>query len=634
MESNPVYESHNADFQSSRSRVLGNFRLRWRPTDIVSLEADFSYDRSDVNNTNFFHKGYRSVDPSIVNEGLLSKSNNFSSAINGSVTAAVNESFGQFNTVTKARVLLERDRNEFFSARTARLAVDGVPDLDVGEQAENRVSSSQTEVRSLGYFLSTQLDYADRYIVDALIRRDGSSLFGSEERWNWYYRLSGAYRMAQESWWPIDFIDEFKLRASYGTAGNRPGFSSQYETFSVSGGQISKGTLGNRLLKPELAQEQEYGIDMILAGRISLGVTYAKTVTEEQILSVPLAGFFGFGSQVRNAGTLESKTWEGTLQAALIQQRSLGWNVNFVIDQTEQEITELGVPAYRTGPGAAFYIRQGEPFGRMWGHRWAATCSEIRTDRDGDGTFELPYGAGDNSCLVANGGAYQVNDDGYLVAVGTDRDYTEKLFSSTITLDGVDYNWGFPFYAYEEMENPITGQIDTSNFLPIGNTQPDFNFGIGNNFRVGGFTLYALFDAQIGGDIYNNTRQWAHRESNNWEVDQTDKDETLKKPISYYNTLYDVNAVNNHFVEDGTFVKFRELQLRYTFGRNQLENVLGGFVKRVSLSLTGRNLLTWTDYTGFDPEVSTSNSEAAVFRFDGFEYPNYRTITGAIEIEF
>jgi hypothetical protein len=87
-------------------------------------------------------------------------------------------------------------------------------------------------------------------------------------------------------------------------------------------------------------------------------------------------------------------------------------------------------------------------------------------------------------------------------------------------------------------------------------------------------------------------------------------------------------------VEDGSFIKFRELSLRYTFNRNMLEPLFGNFIKRVSLSIIGRNLFTFTDYLGYDPEVASSNSEGAVFRVDDFQYPNYRTFTGAIEIEF
>jgi len=94
-----------------------------------------------------------------------------------------------------------------------------------------------------------------------------------------------------------------------------------------------------------------------------------------------------------------------------------------------------------------------------------------------------------------------------------------------------------------------------------------------------------------------------------------------------------VNASNSHFVEDATYLKFREMSIQYTFNRNVLEHLFGGRLQRVSISFIGRNIKTWTNYTGFDPEVSTTG-DAGIYRFDGFGYPNYRTWTGAVEIEF
>ena len=112
-----------------------------------------------------------------------------------------------------------------------------------------QLESSQTDIRSSGYFATLGADYAGKYIFDGLIRRDGSSLFGPEERWNQYYRLSGSWRMTEESWWPFRSITEFKPRLSRGTAGGRPDFNDQFETFAfVAGGGLTKATLGNRFL--------------------------------------------------------------------------------------------------------------------------------------------------------------------------------------------------------------------------------------------------------------------------------------------------------------------------------------------------------------------------------------------------
>jgi len=621
VESNPVYSARNNDEQARRSRFLGNMRVRWRPTTIFDVEADFSFDRSDRNNTVYRFKGFRLTDAPFEDPGLLVKNNTLDQAINASITAALTKSFGSFNSVTKARALLERADEEFFSAEANEFVVGDVKDLDAGNPALNQISSSTEHIRSLGYFFSTQVDFKDRYIVDALIRRDGSSLFGSDQRWQWYYRLSGAYRLSEEPWWPFGgFLNEFKLRASQGTAGGRPQFSAQYETYNVSGGTVSKATLGNKELKPEFSTETELGADLMAWGRLSLGLTYARSVVEDQLLQVPLPGYTGFGTQWRNAGTLESKTWEGSLEASVIQGRNFNWNLTLVADRTRQVITEFNLPAQLQD--GIYYIRKGEKLGTMYGHRWAKTCAEI---------FDPTLGFGQNC------DQFQLNDDGYLVPVGTGNVWTDgidkNLYGSTITIGGVTYAWGLPFRAQEIVTDPQTGQLDTTDFLPIGNTFPDVNLGFTNTFSLKGFSLHVLFDGSLGGQIYNNTRQWPHREHNAWETDQSAKPPNQRKSIDYYTRLYDVNADNSHFVEPGWFVKFRELQLRYSFDLRG-RSFLGGLVQGVRLSLIGRNLKTWTDFSGYDPEVTIGAGSSVWKRYDAFDYPPFRTVTGSIELEF
>ncbi len=394
---------------------------------------------------------------------------------------------------------------------------------------------------------------------------------------------------------------------------------------------MSKDNLGNIDLKPEKATEDEFGVDFIVGGRISVEVTHAKSKVEDQILAVPLAGFFGYSSQWRNAGTLETRTWEGTVQAAIIQKPDVGWTLNFVIDRTRQTITEFNLPAFRTGPGSSFFVRTGEKLGTMYGDKWASTCSDVLT---GSG-----FSSG-NSCLTENGGNFDVNDEGFLVAVGAGNQFTDGIdqsfYGSSIDIDGTNFVWGYPIKSFGVTTQTLTdGSVftDTTNFLQIGQTQPDFNFGVGNTLRYKGFSLYTLFDAQIGGDVYNNTRQWPHREFNAWEVDQGGKTENLKKPIQYYAVLYNVNATNSRFVEDATYLKFRELSLRYSFNRGQLEGFANGLLNRVSVSVVGRNIKTWTGYKGYDPEVAEGGNQG-IFRFDGFEYHNFKTWTGSVEIEF
>src|SRR6185436_634532 len=109
--------------------------------------------------------------------------------------------FGGLTLRSTLRALIERENNQTTTSNGTRFATPGVRSLNNAQ--DRQVSSSETEIRSSGYFVTLGADYDGKYIFDGLVRRDGSSLFGPEERWNQYYRLSGSWRMAEESWWPF-----------------------------------------------------------------------------------------------------------------------------------------------------------------------------------------------------------------------------------------------------------------------------------------------------------------------------------------------------------------------------------------------------------------------------------------------
>jgi hypothetical protein len=164
---------------------------------------------------------------------------------------------------------------------------------------------------------------------------------------------------------------------------------------------------------------------------------------------------------------------------------------------------------------------------------------------------------------------------------------------------------------------------------PIGNSVPDYKWGLSNNLTWKGLSVYGLVDAQRGGSIYNSTRQSLYQNSRHLDNDQFGKPLSQKKTPGYYNALYSTDDPVDYFVEDASFVKLREVALRYSFGQTQ-----AGFLRRigsdrVTLGLIGRNLYTWTSYSGMDPEVGS-----ILRRRDDFGYPTYRTITGMLEVIF
>jgi TonB-linked SusC/RagA family outer membrane protein len=633
---NPIYTMSTQDILMERGRYLGSVNARWSPLSWFELDGNFSIDRLDANREVFRPKGFRNIQ-GIEQGGNLTHRIDRTEGLNGSLTANFRRRFGDLGTTTQVRYLMEREdfnRTETEGSEFTAFGVwsfDNIPDAN--ESAESRFEP----IRRDGFFVITGLDYKDRYIVDALARQDGSSLFGPDERRHWYYRGSAAYRLAEEPWFNIRGLDELKLRYSIGSAGREPNFTAQYETYSVEGGSITPVTLGNRDLKPEFAVEHEMGIEALFLGRFSLDLTYARADIKDQILSVPSLAYTGFSSQIRNAGRLESNTYEATLNAQVFRGRNFTWNTRLLFDRTRHKITELDVPAYQDGPsteqglGNVFYIRKGETLGTFYGFQFAEQCGH------------LPEGV---DCSQ-----FQVNDDGYLVWVGgagswqngwntyTDENGETRHWwgtTSPITIRGQAIRWGEPFQA--EAFDPISGERAT--FLPLGNTTPKYRLGFANTFTWRGFVVYGLFESVQGFYVYNQPLQWATFQSYSGIMDQSGQPEALQKPTGYYSRLYGASGLqpSSAFVHDGSFVKLRELSLRYRPSAEFLSRLpLARGLDGMTLSITGRNLITWSDYDGYDPDVGESGGNigsASLGRVDGYNYPPFRTLTLGVELNF
>ncbi len=609
VEENPLYFLRYNDRDDFRRRVMSSMSLKWSPVDWANITGSLSYDRSNQSYNSHYPIGFIDINGAGTNvDGRYIKTTAFDQGINGDLRFMATRTFGDLTAKLTASSLYEQAKYDGFDADGRDFAVGGVRNLSNTAADDRYLSSWQQEVTGISNMGGVMLDYDDKYIADFFFRKEGSSLFGPDDRWHNYSRFAVAYRISEEPFWFLPMFNEFKLRLTSGTAGSRPRFTARFETWDISGGVASKGNLGNKALIPEFQTETEMGIDATLLDRFSLSATYVAATTENQILYVPLAGYYGYGNQWQNAGTLDNESIEAEFNAALVNTSSFSWNVGITYySQSKSEITKLDIPAYRRGP---FYIKEGEPMGSMWGAKWVENVSDLPSE--------------------ATASEFDTNDDGYVVWVGSGngwKDGISKELWGTTSADG--YKWGIPIKQLDD---------EGSNFMKLGETLPDFDLGISNTLQFGGLEIYALIDGQVGGNIYANTNQWGLRELKLGIVDQAGKAEGEKKPGLYYATLYDVNATNSHFVEEGTFFKLRELSVTYSLNRNQLGNVLGGAISKVSVGVVGRNLITWTNYTGYDPEVGRAGDfdlgSAVIARYDGFGYPNFRTISGVFEIEF
>lgn len=600
---NPLWrEASGRENLDRRARSLMNLTTRYNPLTWLTVQAEGSYDRADHNDYTYTPKGTpTSITADVPSDGSLEFGNAYHDNLNGSISATAMQNFGDMTARLTLRGVAEREKSVSTSAEGENFTVIEIPDISAARTRD--AGSSLEEIRSSGFMAQTGIDYGGRYVVDALVRRDGSSLFGPSARWNTYYRVAGAWLMGQESWFPLEQFNEFKLRYALGTAGSRPDFEDQFETWTVSGttGQISKGFLGNRELRPEVTTEHEAGVDFILANKYSVELSYIYQKTKDQIIQMSLPAHIGYSVQWQNSGIMEGRTLEATVQANIVSRADFSWSATLVADRTRSKIVQWNRPCYIDGLNN---VCAGASLSEMWGDRFYKSLSDLPE--------HLPAEE------------FQVNDDGYLVWVGAGNSWQDGLWGTQGSIAGRTFKWGHPVRDLND--------AGFANIQQIGYSAPDVQLGWLNNVRWHGVTLHTQVHAQVGGQVYNATRQRLYQHGRHGNLDQHGKPGYAKKTVDYYFTLYNAMDPTSEFVEPGSFVKLREVSLQYRLSRGQLTSFgrLGSIAPEgLTFGVNGRNLLTITRYQGFDPEVGN-----VLQRRDSFQYPNTRNFTGFVEITF
>ena len=601
---NPLYGLSQRAITNDRDRFTGTFKVRYRPLNWLTAESNVNYDVANQSYKAFRPLGFLSSGGA-KDKGELDQTASSDRSYNTGATLTANKTWNWLSNTTKIAYVYEDQTNSYVRVDSKALTVPNVPEFSAYSPDPNTptIPSSKTEqYRSKNAFLVSTFELKDRYILDGVIRRDESSLFGSRQRAQIYNRASAAYRISED--FHIKGVDELKLRASYGTAGLRPIYDAQYEILQISAGSPQKITLGNPDLKPAFSAEKEYGFNLNFLSRFTLEYSYSDKLTKDQILEVPLSAAAGYRTQWQNAGTLKGNTHELAASVLLLSKADYYWRMNVTGDRTRTTITALSVPPFLAGPDGntkIFRVGAGESYGVIYGERFIKNADQLATTI---AAKKLSGVAGD----------YVVNQEGYYVlktALGTTAERPLKAFLAS-----------------------------GSSLQTIGDVNPDFNASLNNTMQWKGLSVNTLFNWVKGGNIYNLTRQWPFNEERDPVFDQRGKAQADKKPVNYYKVFYNGINANDYFIEDGSYIRLRELSVNWTLPASLAKSLRLGQIQAPRIGLVGRNLWTKTNYSGYDPDVSGANgvtgggSKPFAYRVDNFSYPAYRSLTAMLEFGF
>ncbi len=490
----------------------------------------------------------------------------------------------------------------------------------------------------LSFFGRVNYDYKHKYSFGATFRADGSSKFGEGNRWGFFPSAAVSWTISNEDFMQnaSNWLDQLKLRYSFGTAGNNNIPSGQInKEFSASTSSwISTGTTywsaGKILNNPDLKWETTYthnvGLDFsVLNGMVSGSVEVYQNDTKDLLILFPISGT-GYDSQYRNIGSTRNRGAELSLNMPLIQKKDYSLSISANISYNQNEITSLGgldsitgssVQSYwaSTEIGDDYLVQVGGPIGNMYGY----VC---------DGRYAASDFTYTNGKWVLNDG---VVDDSSVIG-------SSYLMPGALKLKDLNGD----------------GIVDENDKTVIGNANPDFQGGFALNAYFYGFDLSANFTYMIGNDVYNankieftSSRKYTNRNlSTLMNVDNrwTNIDWTTGELVTDVETLDAMNegttlwspAIGNAVfsdwaVEDGSFLRLQSATLGYTLPSKITEKA---HLRKVRFYVTGTNLFCLTKYTGYDPEVDTRRSTPLTPGVDYSAYPKSRGCVIGLNLTF
>jgi TonB-linked SusC/RagA family outer membrane protein len=631
---NPIWTQHNNTFNTTLDRFIHSSKADWTPLEWLNITGLIGIDRYDQINTERLAVGSAASDN---RAGKIFHDRITSSTVNTDLTFNINHSFSDdfdLNVTLGGQTIWESSTEDEATSKSTLGFFD-----EISAGAAKDATSSTAEAKTVGLFAQATATISDRLSVTGAIRRDGSSTFGTSDQFHYYPKGSVAYTISDEPFMEStrDIISNLRLRGSYGWAGS-PSLPGAYATNVLyntlgfpdpwgretsagrvgfigikqgPGGSSEYVTIGNDNIRPELSKELEVGLDLgVLENRVTLEATFYHADIEDLILWVPVPGSSGYDQQLRNAGKMWNEGYEIGLNVEPIHTEDFTWNSTINYSRNYNLVTELNIkPSGSQLTGNEFVQIEGgftgitnvavvgRPLGVMRGLGWL---------RDINGN------------IVYSGDVYTAKD-------------------------------GTVHTAEDSFNNPFKGApVVDPNLQIVGKTDPDFTFSWNNEFTLlTDISFGFLVDASIGQDVWNGTRGalynfGTHGDTKDredpWINDRGEQvldisDPNNPTPVTreeyyreYANTF--VGGADEAHVEKGSYVKLREVHAEYRWHGLQEWGI-----EEVALNVSARNLLTISDYTGYDPEVN--NFQQAEGRgFDYFTLPQTRSLRFSLSLTY
>jgi TonB-linked SusC/RagA family outer membrane protein len=607
---NPIGNILESTNQAVVYQSVGNVYAEFDILKNLKLRSSLGIDFRSQNENQFTSRNYPGTgtsDPTT--RGSARAASNFQVIWLNENTLTWNPTIGDKHHLTVLAGESQQASNRITNGAEVRgFPTNAVPYLSAGTSVVGIPYSYADSWALMSFFGRANYDYDGRYLLQVSLRADGTSRFIDKYQFGYFPAVSAAWRVSKESFFPQSgAISDLKLRASFGANGNQEiytyqrfsqyGVGSNYQGTgnSISGG-ITQTQIGNNDLHWERTYQYNGGLDLsLLNNRLNFTFDIYSKQTRDLLLQVPLPTSSGIDnlSVYQNVGSVENKGIEIGLTTTNVvaKDNGFGWTTNFNISGNRNKILDLGQQVGDQGSASRFIIngssisQVGSPLGAFYGWVYQGI---VQSDAIG---ATLPKQNGQ----TVRGGDVQFED---------------------INGDKV---------------------INDDDRRVIGNPNPKAFAGVTNNFSYKGLELSVFFQGVFGNQIYNGTRQALESQSdpvnqstrvlNHWTPTNTNTD--IPRPVRFDPTGN--NRFSARWLEDGSYVRLKNVTLAYNFPASLSKRAA---IQNLRLYVTGQNLITWTDYKGYDPDVSANFNSTTGLGNDFGVYPQTRIYTVGINATF